>query len=100
MSKDTDAHYFHKGEKRYPPARLNFSVGLDKKPKAMNLFCLLYPSQFLADCYNPIDCLNRGLSLREIEAEISTKIKEKVGYEGINIYQIKNDISYNQSDDF
>ena len=78
MSKDTDAHYFHKGEKRYPPARLNFSVGLDKKPKAMNLFCLLYPSQFLADCYNPIDCLNRGLSLREIEAEISTKIRAKL----------------------
>lgn len=78
MSKDTDAHYFHKGEKRYPVARLNFSVGLDKKPRAMNLFCLLYPSQFLADCYNPVDCLNRGLSLKEIEAEISTKIKEKL----------------------
>lgn len=78
ISKDTDAHYFHKGEKRYPPARLNFSVGLDKKPKAMNLFCLLYPSQFLADCYNPVDCLNRGLSLSEIEAEISTKIRAKL----------------------
>ncbi len=78
MSKDTDAHYFHKGEKRYPPARLNFSVGLDKKPRAMNLFCLLYPSQFLADCYDPVDCLNRGLSLKEIEAEISTKISAKL----------------------
>ena len=74
-SRDVEAHYFHKGEKRYPVARLNFSVGLDKKPRAMNLFCLLYPSQFLADCYNPVDCLNRDLSLKEIEAEISTKIR-------------------------
>ena len=78
MDEDKEAHYFHKGEKRYPVARLNFSVGLDKKPRAMNLFCLLYPSQFLADCYNPVDCLNRGLSLKEIEAEISTKIRAKL----------------------
>ena len=77
-SKDMEAHYFHKGEKRYPPARLNFSLGVDKKPKAMNLFCLLYPSRFLAGCYDPIDCLNRGLSLKEIEKEISAKIKLKL----------------------
>lgn len=75
MSVDKDAQYFHKGEKRFPHARLNFSVGADKKPRAMTLFCLLYPSHFLADCYNPVDCLNRGLSLKEIETEISTKIK-------------------------
>lgn len=78
MSRDMEAHYFHKGEKRYPVARLNFAVGIDKKPRAMNLFCLLYPSRFLADCYDPVDCLNRGLSLREIEEEVGAKIRTKL----------------------
>lgn len=77
MDEDKEAHYFHKGEKRYPVARLNFSVS-DGKPNAMALFCLLYPSQFLADCYNPVDCLNRGLSLKEIEKEVGEKIKVKL----------------------
>lgn len=77
MSPDTDAHYFHTGEKRYPAARLNFSVS-DGKPNAMTLFCLLYPSQFLADCYNPIECLNQKMSLKDIEKQIGIKIKEKI----------------------
>jgi hypothetical protein len=63
------ARYFYSGEKRFPLARLNFSVS-NGSPNAMTLFCLMYPSRFLADCYNPIDCMNRGLSLSEIEAEI------------------------------
>ena len=77
MSADADAHYFHTGEKRYPTARLNFSVS-EGKPNAMTLFCLLYPSQFLADCYNPIECLNNKMSLKEIEKQVSEKIKEKI----------------------
>ena len=77
MNPDTDAHYFHTGEKRYPVARLNFSVS-DGKPNAMTLFCLLYPSQFLADCYNPIECLNQKMSLKDIEKQIGSKIKEKI----------------------
>lgn len=74
---DSDAHYFHTGEKRYPLARLNFSVS-NGTPNAMTLFCLMYPSQFLANCYDPIDCLNRGLKLKDIEREIKAKISEKV----------------------
>ena len=74
---EADAHYFHTGEKRYPLARLNFSVS-NGTPNAMTLFCLMYPSQFLANCYDPIDCLNRGLKLKDIEKEISLKIAEKV----------------------
>ena len=63
---EADAHYFHTGEKRYPLARLNFSVS-NGTPNAMTLFCLMYPSQFLANCYDPIDCLNRGLNLKDID---------------------------------
>ncbi|MGN0114352.1 MAG: helicase-related protein [Acutalibacteraceae bacterium] len=44
----------------------------------MTLFCLIYPSQFLTKCYEPIDCMNRGLSLKEIEKEIREKITKKL----------------------
>ena len=74
---EADAHYFYSGEKRYPLARLNFSVS-NGTPNAMTLFCLMYPSKFLADCYDPIDCLNRGLALKDIEKEIRNKIAEKI----------------------
>lgn len=41
------------------------------------LFTLIYPSIFLKNVYNPIDCLNRKLSLEEIEDEIKEKIKNR-----------------------
>lgn len=75
---DKDAHYFFTGKRRYPSARLNFSVSVLGKPNAMTLFCLMYPSQFLARCYSPIDCLNRGMTLKEIEKEVREKISEKL----------------------
>jgi len=77
MNPDVDAHYFHTGEKRYPTARLNFTVS-DGKTNAMTLFCLLYPSKFLSECYNPVECLNKRMSLKDIEKQISSKIKEKI----------------------
>lgn len=77
LKEDKQAHYFYTGEKRYPSARLNFSVR-NGIPNAMTLFCLMYPSQFLSQCYNPIDCINRGLSLREIQKEIKNKIADKL----------------------
>ena len=70
---EKDVHYFYSGEKRFPLARMNFSVSNDQ-PNAMTLFCLLYPSEFLTDCYNPIECLNNNLSLKEIEKTIKEKI--------------------------
>ena len=76
-NEDKEAHYFYTGEKRYPSARMNFSVS-NGTPSAMTLFCLMYPSQFLTQCYDPIDCMNRGLSLREIEKEVKGKIAEKL----------------------
>ena len=77
IQNDNDAHYFYAGEKRYPHALLNFSVSLGS-PKAMTLFCLMYPSKFLASCYNPVDCYNRGLKLKDIEKEIKAKISAKL----------------------
>ena len=74
---DRNVHYFYSGERRYPSARMNFSVrkGL---PSAMTLFCLLYPSQFLTNCFDPIACMNGNLSLREIQNQIKAKINEKL----------------------
>lgn len=76
-NEDKEAHYFYTGEKRYPSARMNFSVS-NGTPNAMTLFCLMYPSQFLTKCYDPVDCMNRGLTLREIEKEVKSKIAEKL----------------------
>ena len=89
-NEDKEAHYFYTGEKRYPSARMNFSVS-NGTPNAMTLFCLMYPSQFLTKCYDPVDCMNRGLSLREIEKEIKGKIADKLAkYESITFGRADN----------
>lgn len=77
--RDADAYYFYgeNDKKRYPPARLNFKVS-DGTPSAMTLFCLMYPSEYLTKTYNPISCLNDGLSLKDIRAEIKKKINSKL----------------------
>ena len=74
---DRDVHYFYSGEKRYPSARMNFSVrnGL---PGAMTLFCLLYPSRFLTECYDPISCMNAKKSIKDIKKLVRSKIDEKL----------------------
>lgn len=74
---DRGAFYFNTGERRYPSARMNFSVSRGA-PSAMTLFCLLYPSEFLTECYNPITCLNEGMSLQEIRKQIRKKINDKL----------------------
>lgn len=69
--------YFHnqddKQEKRYPAAKFNFSLKKDE-PVRMSLFCLLYPSEFLANCYNPINCMNDRLKLPVIRSDIKKTI--------------------------
>ena len=74
---DRDVRYFHDDKKRFPAAKLNFSVK-DNSPNAMTLFCLMYPSRFLADCYDPIECMNKGMSLSQIEAAIKERISGKL----------------------
>ena len=74
---DRAAHYFSSDKKRYPPARMSFKVSR-RRPSAMNLFCLMYPSPFLAKCYDPIECLNKGMRLSEIERSVGKIISEKL----------------------
>ncbi len=74
---DRSAHYFYAGEKRYPSERMNFKLrqGL---VASMTLFCLLYPSQFLAKCYDPIRFMNEGANIQDIQRSIRQRINEKL----------------------
>ncbi|MBQ9327039.1 MAG: hypothetical protein IJ225_00705 [Solobacterium sp.] len=74
---DRDVHYFYSGEKRYPSARMNFSVR-NGVPSAMTLFCLIYPSWFLASCYDPVSCMNERMGIREIQRQAREKISEEL----------------------
>lgn len=67
------AHYFSTGEKRYPSPRMNFSLK-DGVPSGMSLFCLIYPSKFLSECYDPILCMNEKLGISSIQQRIKEKI--------------------------
>ncbi len=81
---DQDVHYFYSGEKRYPSARLNFSVS-NGTPSGMYLFCLIYPSRFLSDCYNPVACMNKGMPIRDIKSQVKKRIEESLKkYEASN----------------
>ena len=72
IKENPNIKYFAKT--RYPSPRLNFNLN-EGVPAQMTLFSLIYPSLFLIDVYNPIDCLNRNLSLKEIENEVKSKIE-------------------------
>ena len=74
---DREVHYFYSGDRRYPSARMNFSVS-SGTPSGMYLFCLLYPSSFLTDCYEPVRCMNEGLSMREIQKHVRGRIAAKL----------------------
>lgn len=58
--------------------RLEFRLNKKQEPATMNLFSMIYPSKSLAEIYNPIECLNRKLSLKEIEREIKEKINSEI----------------------
>ena len=58
--------------------RIPSSKNRNKTLEKMYLFTLIYPSRFLIESYNPIDCLNRKLSIEEIESEIKYKIIQKL----------------------
>ena len=65
---------YNYSDERKIPRRLEFRLNKKQEPNSMNLFSLIYPSETLAEFYNPIDCMNRNLSLAEIENEIKEKI--------------------------
>lgn len=73
--KSENNKYFTEAKLRYPPARLRFNVSKGE-PRGMYMFCLLYPSETLAEVYKPIDYLNAGYSLSEIREELNLKIEK------------------------
>lgn len=75
--REREGRYFHDEQKRYPPARLEFKLRGDT-PNTMTLFCLLYPSQFLSKCYDPIACMNKGMGIQEIRNHVRERIKGKL----------------------
>lgn len=71
-NKQKNRSYFAKY--RFPTPRITFALK-NGKPENMNHLCLLYPSVALACLYDPIDGMNRNLSLKEIQVEVGKKIK-------------------------
>lgn len=74
---DREVRYFYSDEKRYPPARMTFSVR-EGRPAGMPLFCLIYPSRYLADCYDPIAFMNAHTKLRDIRKQIKAHIQQSL----------------------
>lgn len=73
--KTTNNTYFTESKLRYPAARLRFNVSKGEA-RGMYLFCLMYPSETLAEIYHPIECLNEGYSLSEIRNQLKTKLNK------------------------
>ncbi|MED4695187.1 DEAD/DEAH box helicase [Peribacillus frigoritolerans] len=71
--KDKTRNYF--AERRFPSSRLTFAMR-DQAPANMNHLTLLYPSITLAKLFNPVDVLNRRLTLEEIKGEIKTELRK------------------------
>ncbi len=71
--KSENNKYFTDAKLRYPPARLRFNVSKGEA-RGMYMFCLLYPSETLAEVYKPIEYLNAGYTLSEIREELRGKI--------------------------
>ena len=69
-----NTNYFAPGSRRFPTPRLRQSI-TDGKPNGMNLFTLLYPSEFLASLYDPIECYNKKMTLGEIESELREEVE-------------------------
>lgn len=75
--KKTSGYNKRNGLKGYEQHKIDFKLDGDK-PASMWIYCLLYPSDFLTQCYNPQDCLKRGIGLSEIKEEIKAKIAERL----------------------
>lgn len=75
--KSGNNRYFVESKQRYPVARLRFNVS-GGEPQGMYLFCLMYPSETLAEAYKPIEFLNKGYSLGDIRQELKLKIEKLI----------------------
>lgn len=70
--KSTNNTYFTEAKLRYPAARLRYNVS-NGEPRGMYMFCLMYPSETLAEAYHPIEYMNAGYTLAEIRKELTDK---------------------------
>ena len=78
MAKNVDRKNTRYNSKyRYPYHRLQFSLS-GGEPQKMSLFCLLYPSKTLAALYDPIQSLNQGDTLADIERQIKARLRIKL----------------------
>ncbi|WP_462411412.1 helicase C-terminal domain-containing protein [Neobacillus sp. Marseille-QA0830] len=71
--KKENRSYFAK--RRFPQPRLTFAMK-ENAPANMNQLTLLYPSVTLAQLFNPVEVLNKRLSLKDLKEEITLKLKE------------------------
>ena len=62
----------------YASPRIGYSFDKKGKPSNMSLLSLIYPSSYLSMVYVPIECLNEGLSLEEIEDLLRDRIKSRL----------------------
>ena len=69
--------YFAEGNKRFPVPRLRFNLS-SGQPQGMSLFTLLYPSETMANMYDPVFCLNKKRTLSEIEAAVKEDVRENL----------------------
>lgn len=66
--------YRRKDDKRYPLPRLEFTVK-NRKPGAMSLFALMYPSRTLADAFRPAESVNRGWMVADAEKCVKARLR-------------------------
>ena len=64
----------YNAKQRYPNRHLQFTLKATE-PQRMTLFCLLYPSKTLSGMYDPIRCMNEGMTLSAIEREVRSRIQ-------------------------
>lgn len=79
-----NAFYYAENAKRFPVSRLRFNVSKGEV-HGMSLFCLLYPSKTLARMYDPIQMMNEGKSLKQIEREIRKALNTQLNR--LSVYQ-------------
>ncbi|MFC4559740.1 hypothetical protein ACFO3D_16255 [Virgibacillus kekensis] len=78
--------YFH--PRRFPQPRITFAMK-DNIPANMNHLTLMYPSVTLSKLFNPIETLNRNLTLQDIKKDIK-----------YNLQLLLNKITYESSENF
>ena len=81
QEKDARKYFHNKSERRHPIPQLVFSQKKAEDGESannMSNFALLYPSQTLADAFDPTDAFIRGQSLAEVREEVASRIQKLI----------------------